>query len=225
MNASLELMEARILFKWRREMSDEQHMSNEPRTDEDLEKTQDLQAPGKPRRRSLKRLIAALSLLIGIVVTSGLLFKLRAHTPRPNSIAAVGRPLPAILVPDETGRVWDVSKAGLGAKTVIVFYSTACEVCQRELPNLQPFPSTLGLIMVNEADGSSEEIDRLHLPYTKRFYDRDRVFDRLTPNPGLPTILLVDEQAVLRGAMVGAHSPDALRRRLAEFAQEYARAD
>ena len=206
-------------------MSDQQEISNEPRTDEDIEDTQDLQAPGLPRRRSLKRLIAGLSLLIGIVVISGLLFKLRAHAPRPDSIARVGKSLPAILVADESGRMWDVSKAGVGARTVIVFYSTACDVCQKELPNLQPFPSSLGLIMVNEADGSSEEIDRLHLPYTKRFFDRDRVFERLTLNPGLPTILLVDEHAVLRGAMVGAHSPDALRQKLADFAQEYARAD
>jgi hypothetical protein len=40
-----------------------------------------------------------LSLLIGIVVITGLLFKLRAHAPRPDSIARVGKSLPAILWP------------------------------------------------------------------------------------------------------------------------------
>ena len=205
-------------------MSDQQDMSNEGRTDNGLEETETLPLPGTSRRRSLKRLIAALSLLMGIVVISGLLFKLRAHTPRPDSIARLGSAVPVILVADESDRTWDLSKAGLGAKTVIVFYSTSCDVCQKELPKLQPFPPSLSLIMVNVSDRSSDEIDRLHLPYARQFYDRDKVFERLTPNPGLPTILLVDEHAVLRGAMVGAHSPDALQRRLANFAQGEARA-
>jgi hypothetical protein len=79
--------------------------------------------------------------------------------------------------------------------------------------------------MVNEDGNSSEEIDRLGLPYTRRFYDRDRIFERLSAKPGLPTILLVDEQGVLRGALVGAHSPDVLRGKLTEFAGADSRLD
>jgi hypothetical protein len=208
----------RNIFNGEKKMSDQQEMSKEPPIGENPGDTQDLKARGRSRRGVFKRVTAALALLIGIACVGGLIFQIRAHAPRPESVARVGKALPTIPVTDESGRVWDVAKAGLGAKTVIVFYSTSCEVCQQELPNLRPFPSTLGLIMVNEGDGSSEEIDKLRLPYTKQFYDRDHVFERLSHHPGLPTILLVDEQAVLRGALVGAHSPEVLRGELAEFA-------
>ena len=206
-------------------MSDQQDTFKEPCIHENLRDTQDLQATGSSGRRAFKRLTAALALLTGIAVLGGLVLQIRAHSPRPESVARVGKTLPVIPVADESARVWDVAKAGLGAKTVIVFYSTSCDVCQKELPKLLPFPAALGLIMVNEGGNSSEEIDRLGLPYTRLFYDRDGAFERLSLNPGLPTILLVDEQAVLRGALVGAHSPDVIRGRLTEFAGADSRHD
>jgi len=155
---------------------------------------------------------------MGVALLADLVIQIRARSPQRGSIARIGHALPAIPVVDSTGGAWDAGKAGLGSKTVIVFYSPSCEVCQRELPKLQPFPATLGLIMVNEQDNSSDEIDRLGLPYGKQFCDHDQVFNRLTSNPGLPTILFVDERAVLRSALVGEHPVDVIHDRLKEFA-------
>jgi hypothetical protein len=206
-------------------MSDQEDRTQEACIPEKLRDTQDLQARGPSRRRAFKRLAAALALLTGMAVIGGLLLQIRAHVPRTESVARVGRTLPAIPIADESGQVLDVAKVALGTKTVIVFYSTACDVCQKELPNLRPFPAALRLIMVNEGASSSEEIDRLGLPYTRHFYDRDRIFERLSLHPGLPTILLVDEQGVLRDALVGAHSADVVRERSTKFAGTGTRPD
>jgi len=199
-------------------MSDQQDKSKEPLINDNLAITQDLNSRRPSRRGAFKRLFSALVLLAGIAVVGGLMLQIRAHAPRPDSVARVGKPLPAILVSDESDHTTDVGRAGLGARTVIVFYSTSCEVCQQEIPKLRPFPASLRLIMVNEDGHSSEEIEKLGLRYTRHFYDRDRVFERLSLNPGLPTILLVDERAVLRKAFVGAHTAEELQGRLAEFA-------
>lgn len=206
-------------------MSVQQETSKEPRSLENPVDTQDLPERRSSRRAPFKRLVAALVLLTGIIAVGGFLLQIKAHAPRADSIARVGKPLPAILVSDDSGQMGDVGKVGLGARTVIVFYSTSCEVCQQEIPKLKPFPASLRLIMVNEDSHSSEELDKLGLRYTRHFYDRDRVFERLSLNPGLPTILLVDEHAVLRKALVGAHTAEVLQGRLAEFAASGSGAD
>jgi len=189
----------------------------QPNAYHELLKTQ-ARRPGRASRRTVRRLISGGALIIGVALLAYLVIQIRARSPRRGSIARVGQVLPAIPVVDSTGGSWDASKAALGSKTVIVFYSPSCEVCQRELPKLQPFPASLGLIMVNEQDNSSDGIDRLELPYGKQFCDRDQVFNRLSSNPGLPTILFVDEQAILRSALVGEHPADVLHDRLRQFA-------
>lgn len=198
-------------------MSDQQETSKDSRARANPE-DQDIQAKRLSPRRTFKRLTAAFALLVGIAAFGGLVLQIRARSPRPESVARVGRALPVIPVTDASGQVWDVSKAGIGAKTIIVFYSTTCDVCEKELPKLRPFPPGLRLIMVNEVDNSSDEIDRLGLPYTGLFHDRDRVFKKLSFSPALPTILFVNEQGVLSGALVGEHSPEVLQGKLMDFA-------
>jgi hypothetical protein len=122
-------------------------------------------------------------------------------------------------VVDGSGSVVDAGKARSGKKTIIVFYSPSCDVCHSELPNLQPRPVGLGLILINVSRVSSEEADISGLQCDAMFYDRDRVFERSFSMPALPTILFVDEQGVLIAALAGAHQRDVVQNKLSEFAQ------
>ncbi|MGH9898534.1 MAG: TlpA family protein disulfide reductase, partial [Pyrinomonadaceae bacterium] len=109
-------------------------------------------------RTRLHRIIAALCLLVGAIAIINVGLRIRNHTPRQSSIARIDKTLPSLPVVDVTGRVLDVSKIGLGTRTIIIFYSPSCKVCERELPKLQPFPSNLRLVMVNEeTEGSTEK--------------------------------------------------------------------
>lgn len=170
--------------------------------------------------RMTRRATAATCLLLGLAVVIGLAIRIRADAPHQNSIARIGRVLPSLPVVDGSGRVVDLSKVASGRKTIIVFYSPDCQVCEGELPELRPFPPGLGLFIVNEEDrSSSEKFNSLGLKYNAMFYDRDRVLNRSFPLAGLPTILFVDERGVLRNGLVGAHEKDLVQQKLKEFAQ------
>jgi hypothetical protein len=158
-------------------------------------------------------------LLIGLAGATGLALKIRAHAPRKGSIVRIGKPLPHLTVFDSSGRACDVGTLGAGSRTLIVFFSPSCEVCKNELPKLLPFPPELGLIMVSETDsGLSDELDALGLPFASVFNDRDRVLERSSPLPGLPTILFVDEHGTLVDGLVGAHEQETVQRKLRQFA-------
>ena len=170
------------------------------------------------RRLRRNRILAATVLLAGVAATIVVVLSIRAQIPRGNSLARIGAPLPPFLVVDRSGRVVDASKAQLGKRTIIVFYSPSCDVCHSELPKLYPIPRGLSLIII-DVGGASSTGGENGLQCDAMFYDRDRVFQRSFPIAALPTILFVDDRAVLNAALVGAHERDLVQNKLIEFAR------
>jgi hypothetical protein len=173
---------------------------------------------GRSKTTTRRRLVAAAVLVLGVAGASGLALKIRSHAPRRRSIARIGQPLPALPAFDSSGQRVDIGKIVESTRSIVVFYSPSCEVCEAELPKLQPFPAALRLIMVSETEGgSSHQFADLESKCLAMLYDRDRVLERSFPLPALPTILFVDEQGVLRGALLGAHDQGMVQGKLAEF--------
>ena len=173
--------------------------------------------------RSHKRLVAVLSLVILAALVGGVQWKLHAVAPRRDSLAVVGKTLPHLPVVDFAGKTVDLSTLQPGKKKVIAFYSPTCEVCAKELPELQPFPSNLELIMVKEPNQKKQPpVDPFGLGSNglKPYEDRNGVLTRSFPMAGLPTLLFVDEHGVLRDGMVGAHPRSATQTRLQQFSRQ-----
>jgi len=168
-----------------------------------------------------RRVISGLCLLAGLAVAGYTrLFWVRTHFPSPGSVARLNRELPSLPVVDASGRIVDISKATLGGKSIVVFYSASCHACELVLPELQPFPPTLRLLLVNEGAGLSSS-SRYKTGFEKalHFCDRNGVRSRSFPMSGLPTILFVDERGVLRDGLVGKHSREIVQRKLKAFAE------
>lgn len=171
--------------------------------------------------KAKRRVVSGLCLLTGVVLAGyARFFWVRGHAPTPSSIARLGKALPPLPVVDISGRLVDVGKASLGSKSIIAFYSASCHVCQVVLPELQPFPPALRLLLVNEEAGNSSETpNTLGLEKALQFHDRDRVLFRSFPMSGLPTILFVDERSVLRDGLAGEHARGLVQKKLKEFAE------
>ena len=91
-------------------------------------------------------------------------------------------------------------------------------MCQRELPNVRPFPNALRLVLVRITD---ETIDPFaQWPEVHRsLVDRDAAFRRAIPLAGVPLRLFVDERGVLRDALIGDRGKATLREHLERFAR------
>ncbi len=163
-----------------------------------------------------RRLVAASCLAIGIGSTAYM--KSHYGPGGHDSIARLGRPLPSLVV-DAGGSAIDLKTLVGGRRSVIMFYSPACRVCRETLPALQPFPASLQLILVSEAQPSAEP-DASHIEGAACFFDRWEVLRRFFAIAALPTILFIDEKGILRDGMVGSYERDRVRRKLQAFAQD-----
>src|SRR3954447_10621772 len=108
-------------------------------------------------QRKLRRSLSALILLSVAAVTLTVGWRVRHKVPHRASIVQMGQPLPSLVVFDRAGKGFDLSKMEEGKRKVIIFYSPTCEVCQKELPELTPFPSELTAIYVKEGDAPSAD--------------------------------------------------------------------
>jgi hypothetical protein len=162
---------------------------------------------------SWKRIAAACCLLAGVGGAAQLKFHFDSGS---DGLVRLGRPLPSLRV-DGDGGEFDLRRAVAGQRSVVVFYSATCRVCQEELPALQPFPETLRLILVNESRTPGKDVEPA-VPGAASFRDHGGVLLRSFAIVVLPTILFVDEHGILREGLLGAHGREQLQRRLKEFA-------
>ena len=169
-----------------------------------------------------RRLVSGMCLLVGLALAGYAKFHgARVHVTRPNGIAKLQQKLPPLPLVDCAGRPVDLGKAALGRRSVVVFYSKTCHSCQEVLPELSPFPRSLGLIMVDEAEGEAQ--DRQYtagLETALQLRDPNRVLVRSFPMSGMPTILFLNERGILREALVGTRARGRLQQKLIEFARE-----
>jgi len=178
-----------------------------------------LTVPAHLRAQTARRIVAGLCLsaIAGLFLFFGLGIY---HDPTARGgVAKIGRPLPPLPVSDETGRVVDLVGLHTGSKTVIVFFSPACRTCQHELSRLEPFPSGLQLAMVNlGGTGSMDLFDRLAKAGALLFQDSEHVHRRLFTMLGIPLVLFVDEDGILRDGLPGGAVGTLLQERLQRFA-------
>jgi thiol-disulfide isomerase/thioredoxin len=176
-------------------------------------------SPTSPRlSRNRKRLPAIIALAILVGLAGGALIALRRSAPRPERVT-VGKQLPTMTVYDARGAGHDLNALAPGKKKVIAFYSPTCDVCMTEMPQLQPFPEGVALVMVKVADLDAPDPAKFPKNAAAQLVDRDGIFMRTFPMTGVPALLFVNEQGVLLDGMTGAHQPGALQKRLQEFAR------
>jgi hypothetical protein len=168
------------------------------------------------KSKYLRRIAAALCLIAAIVAAIFLRIQLAPGSVDTKLLARIGHPLPALIVEGSEG-VADLGKLAPGTRSIIVFYSPSCKTCERVLPALQPFPSLLRLILVNESPDEGSEAWS-GFPDAVHFYDRQKILSRLFAAPALPTILFVDESGILRDGIVGFYQRAYVQRKLQDFA-------
>ncbi len=165
-----------------------------------------------------KRYLAAVILVIVAGALLGVGWRVRARLPLRSSTVAVGKPLPTLVVTDANGRRVDLASVVAGRRSVVVFYSPSCEVCQKELPQLTPFPPELKLIMVREPGGDGLDLLAGGSMIGHRFTDPDGMLRRAFVMPALPTILLIDEHGLVRDGLLGSHEAAFAQKKITAFA-------
>ena len=171
---------------------------------------------------SARRALSAICLLLVLSAAAWVRFHwIPRRAPAGGSIAALGRKLPPLPVADASGRLVDLSRAVIGRRTVIAFYSASCHVCQVVLPELRPFPQALDLVLVNEESGETpgKGPETLGFERASQFQDPDGVFFRSFPLSPVPTILFVDEHGVLRSRLIGSQGRELVQGQLWGFAE------
>ncbi len=167
-----------------------------------------------------KRVAAGICLLLGVALFVASIVKTRTATPRKAIVARIGEPLPCLPVVDGSGNRVDATKAAPGRKAMIWFFSPSCQVCQKELVNIQPFPRSLYLIMINVGGTVGlEKFERMASEHGVLYFDRDGTFNRSFPMAGIPVVLLIDEHGVLRAGLVGTRSQSAAQQKIQTFVQ------
>ena len=165
---------------------------------------------------SRRRIAAALCLLIGTSVVAYTKIWVHFRSARAHSVARVGKPLPSLTV-EASGIAIDLKECIAGRRSVIVFYSPSCRTCKEELPALLPFPATLRLILVNESR-ARDSSDILGFSGVPLLNDRWGVLSRSFGIRGIPTMIFVDENGILRDGLVGSHKRTLVQEKLKEFA-------
>lgn len=166
------------------------------------------------RTRALAAAALAILALLAVVAATAV----HRAAPKRSTLAAMHRPLPPMAVFDRGGHQVDLVSIAPGTRRVFVFYSPSCEVCQRELPNVRPFPPSLRLVLVSVTDELRDPFAQWPEVH-QALVDRDGAFRRSIPLAGVPLMLFVDEHGVLRDALLGDRGKNALREHLERFAR------
>ena len=175
-------------------------------------------SPALPARR---RVLAGLGLVMATTFLFRLALEIRAKAYQHEGIARIGQQLPHLPVADRDGQLFDLSAEGVGRRRVIVFFSPGCRVCREELPYLEPFPTGLQLMMVDVGgDRSVDASERTARADAALYYDRANAFRRAFPMLGVPLVLFVDEQSILRDGVAGPAGRESLQHKLRQFARE-----
>lgn len=167
---------------------------------------------------AIRRVFAVIVLGILVSAIAGFALKLRTVVPRHSTLVAIGKPLPSLPVTDPQGRHVDIASISAGKKRVVVFYAPTCDACQKELPELSPFPSQLALVMIREGETADVGSSTSEWRNTIRYSDKERAFNRAFVMPALPTILFVDERGIVLSGLIGTHPTAITRGELAKLA-------
>jgi hypothetical protein len=171
------------------------------------------------RVRDRHRILAGLALVIATSLLLRLALEIRTNAPRRDTVARIGQKLPHLPVVGRNGQDLDLSAEDAGRRRVIVFFSTACPVCRKELPYLEPFPASLRLSMVDVGGNGSAEAPKMPAGADAALYrDQGSAFRRSFPMLGVPVILFVDERGVLQDGVAGPACREVLQHKIQSLA-------
>jgi thiol-disulfide isomerase/thioredoxin/uncharacterized membrane protein YphA (DoxX/SURF4 family) len=106
----------------------------------------------------------------------------------------IGQPLPEFSLPDADGKPFD-SKAILGKKTLVAYWSPTCGFCQQMLDELREWDKTKGadepnLLLVSSGEAETNRAFELNSPVV---LDEKREIAEKLGMEGTPSAVLVDE--------------------------------
>ena len=151
-----------------------------------------------------KRLFAFFAFAALIVTAAAVKMLFLDQMKEPRSTVHLGTKLPSLLAQDLQGHPVDLRTLVSGEPSVVVFYSPTCNLCETELPYFSSVPPNVRLIEVSE--GARASVPVLSPAYAIEVQDPQRALFKIVPLLGLPTVLLVDRDGVVRGAILGEHS-------------------
>lgn len=163
-----------------------------------------------------------LAALIGL----GLLFALFAlqRDPQVQPDALVGKPMPALTLPDlETGRPHPL-RAALGDKpTLVNIFASWCAPCEIEHPVLVELKSqgvrVVGVAYKDAPENTKAFLSRLGDPFAARFVDRDGRAGIELGVTGVPETYLVAPDGTILAKHTGPLTPEKARELLAKGAR------
>jgi len=164
------------------------------------------------------RLTAVSALLLLLCAFAFISIRLALHKHDKTLRVQIGKPLPGLIVSDKKGTAINLANEGSGHRRVIAFYSPDCHVCQLTLPELDPFPENIMLVLVSERDTSTIPAGELQSIPSNILFDRNKVLSSAIAISSLPTILFVREDGVVQDATLGAHSKASIQDKLSALA-------
>lgn len=122
---------------------------------------------------------------------------------------------------DLEGKIHRISRLR-GKKVILDFWATWCPPCKKAIPDLIKLAGSGGSDLV--ILGLSDEPTDTLAPFVKEAKMNYPVvaYKEKLPAPygqitGLPTLILIDSQGVIRDVLVGYHEPEVLQARLKEI--------
>ncbi len=169
------------------------------------------------RTTTRTRVLAAVTLIIcagGFAAATGAPARSREDG---SDIARLGKVAPELGITLEDGTGAKLSSLVQDRRTIVVFHSPVCGVCAATLPALQPFPSSLRLVMV-DVSGNPMAPMRVEPNGPRHVAANKQVVQRLFPFSGLPTIVFLDETGVIRAGLAGSQPTGRIQEALQAFA-------
>ncbi|MDR1414540.1 MAG: AhpC/TSA family protein [Odoribacteraceae bacterium] len=117
----------------------------------------------------------------------------------------VGKPLPAVALPDREGTTLDVATLLRGKRLLLIdFWASWCVPCRKEIPRLKGIHAAnadRGLAIVSisidkDTAAWGKALDEEQLPWTN-LHDNADVFSKIFRGQAIPTLFLVDANGVV----------------------------
>lgn len=166
----------------------------------------------------MKRWLAALPLLA--LAALAVLFAVYSlnRNPQVDPKALVGKPIPALALPDLTdGRLTPLAQSTAGQTTLVNFFASWCAPCEVEHPVVKALAGKgvriVGIAYKDSPENTQAYLTRLGDPYAVRLVDRDGRAGIEFGVTGVPETFLVDAGGVILAKHTGpltAESAEAL---------------
>lgn len=163
---------------------------------------------------------------LAALVALGLLFGLYAlgRNPQVQPQALVGKPVPAVALPDlENGRPVSVAEVAAGEPVLVNFFASWCAPCEVEHPELMTLQARgvriVGVAYKDAPENTRAFLLRLGDPFAARLVDRDGRAGVEFGVTGVPETYAVAADGTVLAKHTGPLTPEAARDLAARLAR------